>query len=343
MRRACELASRGVGNTAPNPPVGAVLVRDGEIIGEGYHHRRGQAHAEVEALLDARRAGLETAGATMFVTLEPCDRTGLTGPCTEALLEARVGRVVIGTLDPTPASGGSGIARLQAQGVDTEVLDDAWAQALIDGFATAVRASRPLVTLKMASSLDGYVAPSVGEQYWLTGQRAREFVRELRIDHDAVMVGAGTVIADDPQLTVRPPHLRLRPYRRVIVAGRRPLDPKSRIFAMPQDGSVYEPTIVFEPEAPLQERVDLGEALTALGARGFTSVLCEGGPTLATSLLAANLVDRIVWLGAPVFLESAGALPALLSPRRELEAHWIFERISQLGDDVAVELRRVKD
>jgi len=206
LARACELAARGNGSTAPNPPVGAVLVRGGRTLAEGFHHRRGEAHAEIEALHAARG---DARGATLYVSLEPCDHAGLTPPCTRAVIEAGVARVVVGALDPNPRTAGAGLERLRGAGVDVVLADDASARDLIEAFAVWIRGPRPFVTLKMAASLDGYVAPSPGP-HWLTGSEAREFVRELRCEHDAVIVGAGTVVVDDPRLTVRPPHGRGR-------------------------------------------------------------------------------------------------------------------------------------
>src|SRR5579884_3487323 len=211
VARACELAQRGVGSTSPNPPVGAVLVRDGETLGEGYHRVRGGPHAEIEALDDARKNGKDPRGATLFVSLEPCNHHGLTPPCSEAIVAAGIARVVIGAPDPNPKTNAGGIARLREAGINAQIVHDAWAQRLIEPFSVAVRTARPYITLKMAASLDGYVAPKPGA-HWLTGEVARERVRELRAAHDAVMVGAGTVRVDDPQLTVRPAHARRKPY-----------------------------------------------------------------------------------------------------------------------------------
>src|SRR5689334_9163173 len=214
LERAYELAERGLGNTSPNPAVGAVVVLDGRIVGEGYHHLAGSPHAEVHAL---QAAGELARGATLFVSLEPCNHFGRTPPCSQAVAAAGVRRVVIGTPDPNPKTDGGGIQYLRDRGIDVEIAKHERARSIIEPFARAIRSNRPYVTLKMAMSLDGYVASHPGRQEWLTGEEARHFVRDLRISHDAVAVGAGTVRIDNPQLTVRPPYHRLREYVRIVV------------------------------------------------------------------------------------------------------------------------------
>jgi diaminohydroxyphosphoribosylaminopyrimidine deaminase/5-amino-6-(5-phosphoribosylamino)uracil reductase len=348
LRRACELAERGATNVSPNPPVGAVIVRDGRTLGEGFHHRRGEAHAEVEAI----SAAGNVAGATLYVSLEPCNHLGRTPPCTEALVQHGITRVVIGVLDPNPKTNGGGVARLRAAGIEVEVADDPWAASLVEKFATAIRSARPFVTLKMASSLDGFVAPGPGS-HWLTGSEAREFVRSLRAHHDATMVGAGTVRVDDPQLTTRPHFARRTPYYRVVACETDPVEAGRRIFAPPSEGgSAYAATIVLAPRGsaarfreleavadvllvgePSATQLDLAAALEALKReRGIESVLCEGGPTLAGRMLARGLIDRVDWLIAPVLLRNDRAVPVLAGA--DLAAQLRFERCEQLGDDL---------
>jgi diaminohydroxyphosphoribosylaminopyrimidine deaminase/5-amino-6-(5-phosphoribosylamino)uracil reductase len=333
--------------------VGAVVVHGSRTLGEGFHHARGEAHAEVEALRAA--AGSDLRGATLYVSLEPCDHTGLTPPCTRAVIEAGVARVVIGAPDPNPKTAGAGVARLRAAGLAVEVCDDAWALALIEDFTVAVRSPRPYVRLKLAASLDGYVAPEPGSS-WLTGAGAREYVRELRAAHDAVLVGAGTVRIDDPQLTVRPPRARRRPYVRVVACEREPVPAERRMFAG-QEG--YARSVVLAPAglrerfAPLEavadvlyagepgaRELDLAAGLAALKSYGVASVLCEGGPTLAARLLARGLVDRLDWLLAPVLLRNARAVPVLgdADVRAGLAAIR-FERVERLGEDLLVSAR----
>jgi diaminohydroxyphosphoribosylaminopyrimidine deaminase/5-amino-6-(5-phosphoribosylamino)uracil reductase len=354
MRRACELAARGVGSVSPNPPVGAVVVRDGTTLGEGFHHRRGEAHAEVEAL----RAAGDVNGATLYVSLEPCNHHGRTPPCTESILERGIRRVVVGALDPNPRTDGAGIARLRAAGLEVEILDDPWAGELIESFGIAVASERPYVTLKMAASLDGYIGPQPGS-HWLTGEPARIRVRELRIAHDAVLVGAGTVRIDDPQLTPRPHHTRLRPYTRIVACETDPVDSARRIFARPaHDAEAFAQTIVLAPAgarprfASLEQvadvlyvggeedlQLDLALAMQALKAeRGLASVLCEGGPTLGGRLLAQGLVDRLIWLLAPRLLRNEHAVPALAGA--ELGATRLaFDHCERLGEDILLTAR----
>ena len=272
-----------------------------------------------------------------------------------ALIEAGVTRVVIGTHDPNPRTDGAGVARLRRHGVDVELAGDSWAASLVAMFATSIRSSRPFITLKIASSLDGYIAPSSG-QYWLTGLHAREFVRDLRAQHDAIMVGAGTVRVDDPLLTSRPPRTRLKPYQRIVACETDPVPKQSRIFADPGDGTKYERTIVLAPGGSLarfeslgevaelvfvgsEAQLDLAAAMRELGARGISSVLCEGGPTLAARLLAQGLVDRLLWLIAPRLLTGEQAVPSLARVANLDRTAWRFESTATLGEDILIELR----
>jgi len=257
---------------------------------------RGAPHAEAEALQNTSDAR----GATLYVSLEPCVERTLGPPCAPALRAAGIARVVVGALDPNPTNAGRGVALLREAGVEVELAEDARARALVEDFSVSIAAERPYVRLKLAASLDGYVAPQPGS-HWLTGDAARAYVRELRVAHDAVMVGAGTVRVDDPQLIVRPPYTRRTPYRRIVVCEDAPVPADSKIFA-PVAG--YAPTLAlaprglrerFEPLAAVAEllfagdddarTLDLVAALRELKRVGITSVLCEGGPTLAARLL----------------------------------------------------------
>ena len=341
-----ELAARAIENTAPNPAVGAVLVRDGAIIGEGYHHRAGQAHAEVEALRSVRDAR----GATLFVSLEPCNHYGRTPPCSQAIIDARVARVVVGALDPNPRTAGGGIEALQSAGITVEIADDPHAQALIERFRISItQTGRPYLAVKMAASLDGFIASGPGKQQWLTGERARAYVRELRIAHDAVMVGAGTVRIDDPRLNVRPPHVRAQPYVRIIVCETDSIELNRRAL-QPQEG--YAKTIVLAPGGIRErfvalekvsdvlyvgdahsQKLDLHAAMMALRERGITSVLCEGGPTLATRLIERGLADRLYWLVAPQLLGNPNAVRALLSAQRAFPSI-SFDGVELLEPDI---------
>ncbi|GAC1396496.1 MAG: bifunctional diaminohydroxyphosphoribosylaminopyrimidine deaminase/5-amino-6-(5-phosphoribosylamino)uracil reductase RibD [Vulcanimicrobiaceae bacterium] len=357
LRRACELAARGRGGTSPNPAVGAVIADGGRTLGEGFHRIRGGPHAEVEALRDAESRGNDVRGATIYVTLEPCDHVGSTPPCSLAVRDAGLARVVVGALDPNARTAEAGVARLRASGIAVSVADDPWSRDLIEEFAIAVNRLRPYVRLKLAASLDGYVAPRSGERHWLTGREARGYVRELRATHDAVLVGAGTVRVDDPALSVRPPRARAKPYLRAIACETAPVPCERAIFA-PLPG--YDTTVVLAPAgertafASLEttadvayvgaddaRTLDLGLALATLRGRGIASVLCEGGPTLGGHLLAAGLVDRIDWLVAPALLASGEAVRALGGETRG--AKLTFDRVERLGPDVLLSARVARE
>jgi diaminohydroxyphosphoribosylaminopyrimidine deaminase/5-amino-6-(5-phosphoribosylamino)uracil reductase len=348
-------------DAAPNPPVGAVIVRAGETLGEGYHHRRGEPHAEVEALRAAHVRGADVRGATVYVSLEPCDHVGRTGPCAQALLDAGIARVVIGTLDPNPIAAG-GAARLRDAGITVDVAGDSAARALIERFAYMTAAPLPFVTLKMAMSLDGAIAPRPGGNFAVSGAAARERVRDLRFEYDAVLVGAGTIRIDDAQLTVRPHRTRRKPYVRVVACENDAVPAHSRVFAPPADAprGAYAPTIVLAP-AGLRERfaalepvadvlyigaadapvLDLRAALLALRReRGIGAVLCEGGPTLAGRLLEQHLVARIVWFIAPRFLQTPQAVPVLAGAdlTRAFDG-WCFDEVERVGNDMLISAR----
>jgi diaminohydroxyphosphoribosylaminopyrimidine deaminase/5-amino-6-(5-phosphoribosylamino)uracil reductase len=350
LQRAYELAARGVGNTAPNPAVGALIVGDGCILGEGYHHRAGEAHAEANALA---QAGAAARDATLYVSLEPCVQPGRVAACAPALARAGIVRVVCGVEDPNPKNHGKGIAYLRQHGIAVDVAGDQRARDLIEVFAGSIAAERPYVALKMAMSLDGAITSQPGVQEWITSAAERLYVRELRVAYDAVMVGAGTVRVDDPQLTVRPSHHRLRPFVRVVACETETIDASSRILASVEG---YATTIVLAPAglrrqfdnlrgianvlfvgSPTDERLDLPDAMRALHAADIYSVLCEGGPTLGARLIAAGVVDRFYWAIAPVLLANdhavavlAGVDLAALRPRLR------FERVVQVGEDVVI-------
>ena len=300
MRRALALAERGRGTTQPNPVVGAVIVRGDRIVAEGFHKKAGEAHAEVNALRQLRGSAH---GTTMYVTLEPCDHTGRTGPCTDIIIAARPARVVVGCRDPNPIVDGRGLARLRRAGIRVDVgcLEEE-ARAAIRAYSVWIREKRPLVTLKAAATLDGFIAPKTKgkasrarrEPIWITSPEARAVAHELRAAHDAILVGAGTIRADDPRLTVR--DSRRRPVRqplRVVLAGRRPLPPDAHVF----DQAAATLTID-DPRG----RVAPARALKLLAARGVQSVLIEGGAAIAGAFIKARLVDRIALFVAPKLL-----------------------------------------
>ncbi len=311
MERALALAERGRGLVSPNPMVGAVVVDQGRIAGEGFHEGPGTPHAEIVAL---QEAGASARGATLFVSLEPCDHQGRTPPCTEAIVGAGVDRVVAAMRDPNPMVDGRGFERLRASGVEVvEGVHADEAARLNEAFVKHVRSGMPFVTWKMAASLDGKVAARDGTSRWVTGEAARVDVHRLRAAADAIVVGAGTALADDPSLTVRDPSYRGRPPIRVLVDGRGRVPATGDLFdgeaptlvattdlAVPDRRdewvSAGAEVIVYPPEG---EGVPLDRLFTDLGKRDVQSVLLEGGPTLAWSALEEGVVDMVVVYLAP--------------------------------------------
>jgi diaminohydroxyphosphoribosylaminopyrimidine deaminase / 5-amino-6-(5-phosphoribosylamino)uracil reductase len=317
VRRAVELARAGWGHTAPNPLVGCVVARDGAIVGEGWHTAYGHPHAEVEAL---RAAGAEARGATAYVTLEPCSHHGRTPPCVDALLAAGVARVVFGAADPNPVAGG-GAAALRARGVRVDgPIDEAAIRDLDPVFFHRhgpSGAERPWIALKLAMSLDGRIADAAGRSVWITGEEARHEVHRLRAGHDAVGVGVGTAIADDPLLTVRGAVTPRVPPARVVFDRTLRLPASGRLAASSGDAPVIA---LCEPGAPtgrrralesagvrIVEGRGLAEQLRALRGEGVASLMVEGGSKLAASLLAGGAVDRMYLFYAPVLIGPGGA------------------------------------
>jgi diaminohydroxyphosphoribosylaminopyrimidine deaminase / 5-amino-6-(5-phosphoribosylamino)uracil reductase len=308
IARAVELAERGRGKTYPNPLVGAVVVRGGEVVGEGWHERHGGPHAEVNAL---RAAGDRARGATLYVSLEPCTHHGTTPPCVDAILEAGVGRVVVGVRDPNPNVSGGGVERLRNAGVDVEVVVGEPARRARDlnaGYLSVHERGRPWVIYKAAVTLDGRM--TVPGQRWVSGEESRRRVHELRASADAVAVGMGTARADSPRLDARGVDAPKQPRR--IVFGRGPLP----------EGSELELR-----SGPLEDE------LRALAQEGVQTLLLEGGATLASSLFAADLIDKLLVFVAPTLAGDGPALVAgLASPLALLRL-----RSEQVGEDVLLE------
>ncbi|MBL0939937.1 MAG: bifunctional diaminohydroxyphosphoribosylaminopyrimidine deaminase/5-amino-6-(5-phosphoribosylamino)uracil reductase RibD [Gemmatimonadaceae bacterium] len=332
MRLAIELAERGSGQVAPNPKVGAVIVKDGEIVGEGWHQRYGDAHAEVNALA---QAGDRARGATAYVTLEPCNHTGKTGPCTEALIAAGVARVVCAVRDPNAIAAG-GLERLAAAGIEVEhgLLADEASWRIAPFLAAARGSERPFVTLKLAISLDGAIVGPSRKRAWLTGPESQELVHHMRADADAVAVGIGTALADNPSLTVRHGVApRVAPIR--VVFDRQARLPLSS--ALVSSAAQVPVVVVAAPEAPggriqalqsagvtIQQSPGLEAALqelhqTGVRQNGVRHLFVEGGAELASALMTASLVDQLIIFQAPVIL-GAGAIPAFATmPGREAD------------------------
>ena len=340
MRRALLLARRGWGQTAPNPMVGAVVVRDGKVIAEGWHARFGAPHAEAMALAIA---GEGARGADVYVTLEPCNHFGKTPPCADALIAAGVRRVIIAVRDPNPEAGG-GIAKLQAAGiaVETGVEEAAAAELNAPFLFTHTRHDRPFVTLKLALSADGALAPADRSQFWLTGDKARSLVHRLRAGADAVMVGIGTAVADDPALTVRyGKRPRIAP-RRVVL---------DRTARLPLTGQLAHSARKIPVEvlatAPGTHRTDaleragvrvidapsLDAHLQGLRERGVRHLFVEGGAAVAESLLGGGFVDRLIIFRAPTLLGAGALTPGTAVPPAEGSDTWSVVERRMVGED----------
>jgi diaminohydroxyphosphoribosylaminopyrimidine deaminase/5-amino-6-(5-phosphoribosylamino)uracil reductase len=325
MRRALELAARGLGLAPPNPMVGALVASDGEVVGEGWHEGPGTAHAEIRAV---RAAGDRARGATLYVTLEPCSHQGRTPPCAPVVAGSGVSRVVVGTRDPNPVVDGRGLAHLRAEGLDVaEGICGEEARDLVAGFSKHVTTGLPFVRLKLAMSLDGKVAARDGSSRWITGEAARRDAHRLRAAAGAIVVGVGTVVSDDPALTVRLDGYRGRQPLRVVLDGNGRTPPDAAVLG--RDA----PTLVFTTASAPSERrtawesagaevlveggaagsshLDLARVAELLGARDVQEVLIEGGPTIAWSALEGGLVDRLVVYVAPKLIGGVGAPSAL--------------------------------
>lgn len=327
MAIALGLARRGLGQVWPNPSVGCVLFRAGRVLARGWTQPGGRPHAEAEALGRAREGARD---ATAYVSLEPCAHRGQTPSCARALVEAGIARAVVALEDPDPRTQGRGMAFLRGAGVKVDLgVGGAEAAEINAGFIMRLKQGRPLVTFKLASSLDGRIATHSGASRWISGERARDRAHLLRAEHDAVMVGVGTALADDPRLTCRLPGLEHRSPIRLVVDSRLRLPLVSRLVS----GARETPTWIVTLAHPPHERAkayrdcgvelievaadeggypDLGKALRELGERGLTRVLVEGGSVLAAALLRRALIDRLVWFRAPRIIGGDG-LPAAAS------------------------------
>lgn len=349
MQRAVELARQGVGLTRPNPPVGAVLVKSGRIIGEGWHRKAGTTHAEARSI---QTAGSLARGATLYVTLEPCSTFGKTPPCTDSILQSGIRRVVVGCLDPNPVHHGRGVRLLRAAGLEVSVgVLRKDTLRLVEPFSKWVNTGRPWVTLKMALSIDGRLADASGTSRWITGREARRAVHDLRRTADAIMVGRRTVLRDDPCLLPRP--ARGRKPLRVVLDSHGSLPLRLRVFT---DGYSAQ-TVVFTSCRTRRcwvERVrvsganvvrvhrvsgglDLEEVLLRLGEMGVMHLLCEGGGQLAGSLVRMRLVDRLVLYLGPRLLGEEG-LPGFVLGRTVLASapRLLTESASRVGDSMLI-------
>lgn len=354
MARALELAALGIESADPNPRVGCVIARGVEIVGEGWHARAGEAHAEVGALA---AAGARAAGATVYVTLEPCSHFGRTPPCADALIAARVARVVFAVRDPNPRVNGGGAARLAAAGIDVASgLLEAQASALNVGFLQRMRSGRPWLRLKTAASLDGRTALAGGASRWITGEAARADVHDWRARSSAIVTGVGTVLADDPRLDVRRPTPLSRAPARVVIDSRLRTPPAARLFdatgqvivlhaagdgaaaSLAARGARVERIVPVSGEA--QPRVDLAAAMHRLGELAMNELWVEAGPTLAGALLEAGLVDEWLHYAAPKLLGPQAQPLAMLAAPAQLDAarEFTIAEVTQLGADLRIRL-----
>jgi diaminohydroxyphosphoribosylaminopyrimidine deaminase / 5-amino-6-(5-phosphoribosylamino)uracil reductase len=351
MRRAIRLAERGRGLASPNPPVGAVVVRDGKVVAQGFHRGPGTPHAEVEAI---QAAGDATRGATLFVTLEPCTHQGRTPPCAPQVIAAGFSRVVVGATDPNPLVDGRGVESVRQAGIEVETgVLAAESERLVQSFSKYIRTKRPFVTVKVAISLDGRVAAADGSSRWITGPTARRDSHRMRAGADAVLVGVGTVLHDDPQLTVRLRGYRGRQPLRVVLDSSCRTPPESQVLgdeaptlivttdkATPESEDVLRSRGAEVLRLPARDgRVDLTGVLETLGHREVTDLLIEGGPTVIGDVVDRSLADRYVFYIAPKLLGSGGpgAVAALVAPTITDARELRVESVRHIGADLRIE------
>jgi len=353
MWMALDLARQGWGKTSPNPMVGAVLVKGGEVVGTGFHQKAGDRHAEIIAL---QEAGEKARAATLYTNLEPCCHYGRTPPCTEAIIQAGVRKVVIATIDPNPLVSGQGVRKLQEAGIKVKVgvLEDK-AKRLNEVFFKYITTKKPFVVVKVAMTLDGKIATSSGQSRWISGEKSRKFAHRLRSMSDGIMVGINTVLQDDPLLTVRLEGERGPDPVRVVVDSKGRLPLGSRIvktasekktilatteLAAPHKLEALRSSGVEVLTLPSKEgRVDLQELMLALGAKEISILLVEGGGTLNYALLNENIIDKIYFFIAPFLLGGESApTPLEGAGAGKLEESWMVEsmEMKQLDSDLLI-------
>jgi len=354
MEQAIRLAKKALGRTSPNPMVGAVIVKDSQVLSTGFHRKAGEPHAEIDAL---RKAGSEARGADLYVNLEPCNHVGRTGPCTKAIIDSGIKKVVIGMEDPNPLVSGKGIRELKENGIEVKVgVLEERCKKLNEMFVKYIVTKTPFIILKVAASLDGKVATKNGESRWITGQRARYLVHKLRDRVDAVMVGIGTVLKDDPLLTTRLKGGRGKDAIRIVVDSslRIPLQAniintasKARTIVATTDRAssdkiarLKEKGVEVLVVSSRKNRVDLNELAVELGKREIMSVLLEGGPRLSASALEAGIVDKALFFYAPKIIGGEDA-PGIVAGEGvdSLAKAILLEdiKIKKLGEDFLVE------
>ena len=357
MKMALRLARRGLGKTSPNPMVGAVIVKNGRVIGKGYHERFGGPHAEINAI---KNAGGKINGATLYVTLEPCCHQGKkTPPCLDTLLKYKWRRVVIGTTDPNPRVNGRSVGILKQRGIKTRtgVLDEE-CQKLNEVYFKYIQTGMPFVTLKCAQTLDGRIATTTGDSRWISSQPARKYAHMLRSQHDAVMVGVGTVLQDDPQLTVR--LAKGRNPVRIVADSKLRIPLKAKILQEQEAARTIIATTskadkkklstlkrmdieVLTVKSDRAGDVDLKDLLEELGRRDISSVLAEGGAKTITSFLRQRLADRVIAIIAPKVMGKGVEAVGELGIRKVKQALRLsFQRVYRRGEDVIIEASFIK-
>jgi diaminohydroxyphosphoribosylaminopyrimidine deaminase / 5-amino-6-(5-phosphoribosylamino)uracil reductase len=355
MKSALKLARKGTGSVSPNPLVGAIIVKDGRIIGKGYHKQFGGHHAEINAIRNARE---DVTGATLYVNLEPCCHEGKTPPCVESIIKSKLGKVVVGSIDPNPLVACGGLNYLQSLGIEvkTGVLENE-CRRLNEIFFHYMETGMPFVTVKYASTFDGRIATVNGQSQWISSEPARKFAHQLRAGHDAVLAGSGTVSKDDPELTVR--HVRGRNPLRVVVDSGLKIPEKSKILQNLSGAKTLVATVqteadpqfrritasgaeVISIDADSRGKIDLRKLLKILAARGISSVLVEGGAQIITSVLKNDLASRLVAIIAPKIIgrgiEAVGDLQISdLQNAKKLS----FQKIKRLGPDIMIDCRLI--
>jgi len=354
MKRALLLAEKARGRTSPNPLVGAVVVKNGQVLAEGYHKKAGGAHAEIEAL---KKCGHKAKGATLYVTLEPCPHYGRTPPCVETLIKSRLSRVVIGMMDPNPLVRGKGIRLLKARGVKVRVgVLQEECERQNESYVKWIVHQRPFVILKVAATLDGMVATGQGDSKWVTSVEARQHVHQMRDQVDAILIGVNTVVRDDPRLTTRMIGKKGRDPIRIIVDGTLYIDPQRKVLNLKSKAPTWLATTHEANPVKIEEikkkknvdiltcrdqngRLDLKDLLIQLGQRGVASLLVEGGPAIHSSFINERLADKVMIYYAPKLL-GGGALSMFNSLRVASLKHLFVLRglkATPIGDDMLLE------
>ena len=354
MKMALELAGKGLGFTLPNPMVGAVIVKGGKVVGKGYHKAVGKAHAEINAIYDAKSSA---AGGTLYVTLEPCNHTGRTPPCTSKITKAGIKRVVVAMKDPNPDVKGGGIDYLKNKGIDVTLgICEDEAKKLNEAFIKFVETGSPFVTLKCAATLDGRIATRTGDARWVSGEESRTFVHKLRHAADAIMVGVNTVKIDDPSLTTRLDDMNGLDPVRIILDTNLSISEEAKVLELDSDsdtiiitcGSVSEDKKrriekkgVKVIEAPVKDGlIDLASLMLHLGTLKITSLLIEGGSRVNASALSAGIVDKLIFFYAPKILGGDDGIPMCTGSGPDLMKHCIPVKninVHRFGDDVMIE------